>query len=410
MAELDYRGDIDGSISTMGRMRGAPEYTGELAGLMGASILGPISPMLAPLLNPVIGNGIGGAVATMASMPSDAEAGIFATIGKGLSKASLRGRGDAWVNALGDEVFEIPTSGMINAVKGNGKMDNLKGYLDMEKMGTDKYTKFGSQLDDSAISQVNRAVDAANAAPPEGFSPFQFMKEGYNPLVTRGVNGVDGSAVNSWLSRAQKIETGTHETQHAVQRGDMLNSSAGEFWAGDLPYGYMDELAEIEARQAGRRARYPKELTSSRSEFGIHPEVRFYGDKFAPDSDVVLRHRNNGYLNEGEVGSRWGLLQKESDRLNELYKNNPKFKKSVNDAHKVPLVDKVDYNLGAAVAATVPAAYAGAGLINAGMDEYYDGKRRDEGIRSMIQEKMSTPPLSQQLVDWDENLGVGNER
>ncbi len=346
---LSYEGDIPGTLSTMQRMTPTEGATGELAPLLGAAALGPVSPFIAPFLNPITGSGLGGAITTIASNPVDSEAGLLSHVGN-VFKGSAIKKGANWVFPDGRLMNELPTDHV-----GREYLQGKNFQTLVDDIGR-TFKKEGLDTDDSSMIQRGIGLGEYNVESIGGF--MKRFGEGTGGTLSRTKRALTpprgwhmGSSIHGPgeirvqdIARTPKdiISTLMHETQHGLQSIDQWTDNAASTMSkafrrphSEVPY--AERLHEVEARIAGRRADFDKALTDPSNKYGIHPMLDYNGKKFVVNNEYAEslgKHYDTAVPPSDRL-----LLHEEAARLNELVNNdfifNQKVRKAYNPYNKM---------------------------------------------------------------------------
>ncbi len=343
---VDYEGRLPGTISTMRKTRREPGSADALKGLMGAAALGPLSGPIGALANPVVGTGLGGALATLAMNPSDAEASLLLDLGKSAAKdiAKLRSGKKAW-NLGGRKVAELSTrTPSMRAANIAPEFMNearvFTGFDDIKNMTLKNFLDKGytPQEAQKIMNGLRKTQKSTNIIPNETASKYLIENPDVRGYATAGINQTVGRGARSNF-RADKnafYNTMDHELQHLIQANNkmnpmnksMLSSKSGTELPGNE---YLNLGHEIESRIAGGRATYGPLLTSPESKYGVHPLLAY--DK---DSGKFSLHQGVNYVGrmvkDGKLAPEQGTdvlrnLSDEGRRLGTLMNQNPRYKK-----------------------------------------------------------------------------------
>ena len=162
-------------------------------------------------------------------------------------------------------------------------------------------------------------------------------------------SGTKKVALNKNNTQSDNVNTLPHELNHVIQLGYDQLSYFDKDYRRDSNLPYRERGFEAIARLGGNKGMFPEDLLSTKSKYGVHPLI---------DVDTNGNfNANNGYdylyalVRTGRISKEKGLemyhnLEKESNRLNDMYKNDAEFQLKINQARLAPDGTPVRYALG----------------------------------------------------------------
>ncbi len=328
-------------VEIMPRTEREPGTADEVRNLMGGVAALGLGSVAAPglmmgLANPAVGKGLGGIAASVVANTETTEAGIFAGVknllGHNNVVPKILKRNGNWVIGAGDEVFEINTAGMANAIRKNkGKIDSktLKSVIADFDWKTASARGMNAETGMS-VHAITKSIKDAPISEKNMFKPTGRMD------VTRAIGGWNNgmeSIINSGRSLWDKAKITAHEVNHQGQHSGYTKAGrdiADPAYRGSTAY--SNRSFEIEARQAQRRVNLSKELTNPNHKYGVHPDLDYVNGKFQVSKDVYGRYVNTKQMSDPGL-KRFENLYNEAERLNKILKKDIKFKGLVDDGY-----------------------------------------------------------------------------
>lgn len=297
-------------------------------------------PLLAALNLTPIGRGIMGAVATMATIPEESEAGIFGILPK------LARRGRVQLVEDGAAVFpdmtrnvEFPTSGMGRHIdkKGRQKLTNLADAIqdpdifNLDIADAQFVQGMKSQLSQIPVFARDQAKMLKSANITENTNAFYSFPNPTNNLPFGKIAIKFEQADGTLIDTAQMAASATHEFTHGA---DMLNPTITKILSeNNSALDYNFNLGENRAFIAGSRQGMYKDMTEPSSPDFLHPMLSYGGGKVSvtPGLDYInnIRHSYKAIgkkIDEQYIDDYLLELREERVRMQIKVDNDPKLR------------------------------------------------------------------------------------
>jgi len=306
-------------------------------------------PILAALNLTPIGRGITAAVATMATIPEESEAGIFKMMSQRLSQNALTDRGLAIFPDL-TRNLEFPTNSFAGYLFKGGSMKNIQSRLvvpDMSNLRAQDVAKVQGALQRMANTPVYEATDRAMQVKHKtNDTTSGFYSNPGNPNKTGKIVIRDSNPI---FDQAATI---AHEFTHGLDVEDPVMRSI--MWAKDKDLDYMYNLAENRAFIAGNRSNMDETLTNVDSADFFHPMLGYANGKvsMAPAVDFVNNMRRSykavgRNVYDTQIDEYFDLLRSEALRTQMRVQTNPVYRAKLDEATITTNYNNAQWNINA---------------------------------------------------------------